>query len=239
MLEKNNGSVFSGLAIGIGIIVAGFFIYLGIIHFKKHERHVLIKSLVTRDVIADKGIWDIKFKISEPTLDKAYKKYEDQKNIIKQFLINENFLDSEITDNLPNTNEIRQLGKQNTSNTYYKITGVLTLKSNNVEQMKNSSQRISKLIKQGIIFDNLWNTRPAYQFTKINNYKSEMLSEATKNARILANEFASNSNSKIGSIRSANQGRFQILSRNENASHAKEIFKSIRVVSSIDFYIVD
>ena len=58
-----------------------------------------------------------------------------------------------------------------------------------------------------------------------------MIEEATKNARAAAEQFANDSDSRLGKIRSANQGQFSIENRDSNTPYIKKI----RVVTSITY----
>ena len=62
-----------------------------------------------------------------------------------------------------------------------------------------------------------------------------MIEEATQNARASAEKFAKDSDSKLGKIKSANQGQFSISDRDANTPH----IKTIRVVSTIDYLLRD
>ncbi len=56
-----------------------------------------------------------------------------------------------------------------------------------------------------------------------------MVEEATKNARATAQKFADDSGSRIGKIRSAQQGQFSIEDRDANTPYIKRI----RVVNTL------
>jgi hypothetical protein len=68
-----------------------------------------------------------------------------------------------------------------------------------------------------------------------------MIAEATAEARRAAEQFATDSGSRIGSIRRANQGVFVILARDraQGASEESQMNKTVRVVSTIDYTLVD
>jgi hypothetical protein len=72
-------------------------------------------------------------------------------------------------------------------------------------------------------------------FNRLNEIKPEMIEEATKEARAVAEKFAEDSNSKLGKIKSANQGQFSIRPRDNNNPH----IKIVRVVSTIVYYLSD
>jgi uncharacterized protein len=86
----------------------------------------------------------------------------------------------------------------------------------------------------------------AYKFNGLNSIKPDMITEATRNARAAADRFASDSGSKVGSIRQANQGVFSILAADqgssasdggENGSSDNSLMKTVRVVTSVQYYL--
>ena len=83
------------------------------------------------------------------------------------------------------------------------------------------------------------NNAPSYYFTGLNEIKPEMLKEATTNARVAANEFASNAGVDVGSIRNARQGGFIIRDVGESYTDTVKIDKDVRVVTTITFYLTD
>jgi OsmC subfamily peroxiredoxin len=65
--------------------------------------------------------------------------------------------------------------------------------------------------------------------------KPEMIEEATKNARAVAEKFAADSDSRLGKIRSAQQGQFTIENRDSTTPHIKKV----RVVSTVEYHLAD
>jgi hypothetical protein len=75
---------------------------------------------------------------------------------------------------------------------------------------------------------------------KFNDLRPQLLAEATKNARSIAQQFAADSGARVGSIRSANQGNIQIFGSDGNDESApfsatSTPLKKIRVVSTFEF----
>ena len=62
-----------------------------------------------------------------------------------------------------------------------------------------------------------------------------MIAEATKNAREAAQQFAKDSDSKVGKMKTASQGQFSI----DDTSSSTPFTKNVRVVSTIVFYLED
>jgi uncharacterized protein len=81
----------------------------------------------------------------------------------------------------------------------------------------------------------------------LNALKPDMITEATRNARSSADRFAADSGSQVGSIRSASQGVFSISAADSVStggdggggdSGDSSIMKTVRVVATVDYYLV-
>jgi hypothetical protein len=93
-----------------------------------------------------------------------------------------------------------------------------------------------ELGKQGLVFSGSHHgSMIEYQFNGLNEIKPAMIEEATVNARAVAEKFARDSDSAVGKIRRASQGRFTITDRDRNNPH----IKNVRVVSTIEYYLAD
>jgi hypothetical protein len=78
-------------------------------------------------------------------------------------------------------------------------------------------------------------------YTALSERKPEMIAEATSEARRAAEQFALDSGSRVGRIRRANQGLFVILPRDRapGVEESSQLEKTVRVVSTIDYYLED
>lgn len=74
-----------------------------------------------------------------------------------------------------------------------------------------------------------------FLFTKLNELKPQMIEEATKNARVAAEQFAKDSDSELGKILNATQGQFSIEDRDANTPYLKKV----RVVTSVTYSLED
>ena len=72
-----------------------------------------------------------------------------------------------------------------------------------------------------------------YLYTDLERVKPEMIAEATKDARRAAEQFAQDPGSKVGAIRTAQQGLFSIEDRDQFSPQLKKI----RVVTTVDYYL--
>jgi hypothetical protein len=108
--------------------------------------------------------------------------------------------------------------------------------SKNIETVRSVMGSLSQLGKQGIVITGgNYNAQTDYIFTRLNDVKPEMIEEATKKAREVAEKFAFDSHSSLGKIKRASQGQFSISARDKNNPHIKKI----RVVSTVEYYLSD
>ena len=90
-----------------------------------------------------------------------------------------------------------------------------------------------ELLKKGVaIGGNSYENQTEYQYTNLNSLKPEMIEEATRNARQVAEKFAQDADCDLGSIKNASQGQFSI-----NEEYTTPHIKKIRVVTTIDYYL--
>ena len=96
--------------------------------------------------------------------------------------------------------------------------------------------KLSELGKKGIVFTGGdYQSQTEYIFTRLNEVKPEMIEEATRKAREVAQKFAADSESTLGKIKKAYQGQFSINPRDKNNLHIKRV----RVVSTVEYYLSD
>jgi hypothetical protein len=126
----------------------------------------------------------------------------------------------------------------------------VSVRSTNVDLVAAAVQRTGELIARGVVISSS-NYPPgsgsaSYLFTGLNKIKPEMISEATRNARAAAEHFATDANSKLGTIRHASQEPFIIASADETTQagpdqggdqSAGSMMKKVRIVTEVEFYL--
>lgn len=233
-MEKSSALLPSAI-IALGIVVLGFTVRSGIVTFKDRDRIVSVKGLSEREVRADKVIWPLVYKDLGNDPAEMYRQLEKKNQKIVAFLKSGGLTDSEISVNPPTIVD-RQADNYGNEimNFRYKATSVITVTSPNVDKVRALMNRQAELMKQDIAIvgeEYGGSNSPSYEFTGLNKIKPEMVEEATKNARITAEKFASDSGSELGDIRSASQGQFSIESRDASTP----FMKKVRVVTTLEY----
>ncbi|MBP1645102.1 MAG: uncharacterized protein H6Q16_677 [Bacteroidetes bacterium] len=240
-MEKNKqlSIIIIGICISISLLFVGFFIYKGLKTFSDKERVVSVRGLSEKIVDADYANLEIKYTEGDNDMQSLLKKVEDNNNKIVSFIKVNGLTDSEINLGVPIIKDKKnsEYNDNYTSNSLrYFCEVTITLLSNKVKNVRKIELSQFDLYKQGITlsqnrYENEGDSK--YTFTKLNDIKPKMIEESTNNARIAGEQFSKNSKSKLGGIKSAYQGQFEITPT-ENPLKLK-----VRVVSSISFFLND
>jgi len=237
-MEKYNRIIYASLILGICLVTAGFFISQTLLKAKQLERYVTVRGLSEREVKADVAIWPIQITVVSNDLRELENDITRQTSTVKAFFTEQGFSEDEITIGSPSIQDSRaDLYNSGSGNQYRYIAKTdFTIRTSDIEKLHNTLGQISTIIGEGIILGskNYWQ-QVEYIYTKLNEIKPDMIEEATKNAREAAEKFARDSESKVGKIKSANQGLFSIQNRDINTGHIKKV----RVVNSVVFYLED
>jgi uncharacterized protein len=239
MLEDNKiSAVILGVCLIIGLSSLGYLLGNAAIQYKEHERVVTVKGLSEREYQADIVIWPIQFSAASNDLEDMYKSIDDSTQKIKSFLELVGIKADEISYSSPAITDksAQQYGSQNTVKFRYTASQTVTVYSKDIQTVRNVMGRMSDLGRQGIVFTgNNYQAQTEYIFTRLNEVKPEMIEEATRKAREVAEKFASDSKSALGKIKSASQGQFSISDRDKNNPQIKKV----RVVSTVAYYLSD
>ena len=228
---------FEAVILAIGFVLLGLFIRSGLNNVSGNDRVVNVKGLAEMEVKANHVIWPLMFKNIGNDLPALYVTMENQTKAIKDFLSTNGIDSTEVSVAAPEIIDMKAERYTNENVAYrYNVTCVLTVSSSKVDLVRGLMIRQSDLLKQGIAItggDYRFSTQ--FLFTGLNDIKPQMIEEATKNARASAEKFAADSDSELGKIRTANQGQFTISDRDANTPY----IKSVRVVTTVDYYLKD
>jgi len=238
--ENQGGLIFLGLFVSLGLAVAGYFVGQTLYNAKVALNTAEVKGLAERRVSADRVNWEIVYKVkgvSREEIPSLYEEAEKHQQKIIGLLKDNGFDDGEIQLGVLDYEyfEFRNDDQRLVDQTHT-LVGNISVETGKVEQVSEVRANVNKLIAQGIDIDN---KAPVYRFTKLNEIKPDMLREATKNARIAANEFAENAGVEVGGIRSARQGSFFVRDAGMAYGDTAKIEKDVRVVTTITFYLTE
>ncbi|MBP9722134.1 MAG: SIMPL domain-containing protein [Gammaproteobacteria bacterium] len=228
-------NLISAVILSVGIAVGGYFIGNGIIKFKFSERMVTVKGMAEQIVSSDQATWNVRYAFSSDTLADLYTGILNSQEQVKKFMLAQGFSEKEIelqavsvTDNQNNA-----YAPANEKVKRYVADSGVTVTTGKIEQAKLAVQKTLELINAGIIVNS---SNISYEYTKLNEIKSKILDEATANAKKTALSFATNSNNKLGKIKSASQGQISIGESNPSGMSSEwSVNKTVRIVTTVTY----
>ncbi|WP_022670608.1 SIMPL domain-containing protein [Hippea alviniae] len=227
--ESGWSGFWCGLFIAVGLVVFGYFISTTAVKVKNMERTVSVKGLAERLVKADIAIYPIRFDVADNNPLKLYDKIKASKSAILKFLKDEGFSQDEIFISPPQITDNYASGFNQNAKFRYSAVGVITVYTNKVDKVVSLGKDLYKLTQMGIMASNE-KFQTNYLFTHLNKIKPIMVEEAIKNAQKAAEQFAMQSHSKLGKIKTASQGYFSITDRDPNTPYIKRVRVVVRVV---------
>lgn len=235
-------SIVSSLLLGallcVGLSVLGALLAEGIIKFREADRSVVVKGLAEQEVNADVAIWPIRFTEVDNEIGSLFASINAKNEKVRLYLRQQGFTDDEISVGVPGIQDRQAQGftEEQVKNGRYAGNSTLTVYSDDIDKVRKAMAGLMQLGQDGIAINGQdYDARTQFLFTGLNRIKPGMIEEATRNAREVAEKFSHDSGSKLGKIKRANQGQFTIEDRDSNTPYIKRV----RIVSTVEYYLVD
>ncbi len=224
-----------------GIVLGGFFAGRGFADARMADRFVTVKGVAEREVEADLAVWNIQFTSGGNDLAAVQRTIAGNVELTLGFLERYGIPRSQASvAGLRVVDVAANPYQQGPTTNRYSITQTIVVRSEEPRVVEEASQGVSELVEEGVVLvsgQEYGPGGPTYIFRGLNDVKPEMIAEATARAREAAAEFAADSESRLGGIRRANQGVFQILPRDPapGVGEQNRIEKTVRVVSTVEY----
>lgn len=221
-LIKNNIVTF-GILISFAWIISSFVLAHGLAAINTHNA-ISVTGTAERMVTSDAGKWN--FMLVKQSTPEAYgytaKQLKDAQVITVKYLTTHGVDEKSITVSPITSTVICQsqnqvmydgAGRQQCSGTFmYSLTLNIIVESDNVQVIKELSlDAPSALSLLGV---QVQTTSVDFFYTKLASIRAELLEEASKNAKERAQAIAKSTGDKIGSVKDASQGVFQVTQKN-------------------------
>jgi len=208
---KNIQIIILGLCIVCATVFSTVILSKGVIQVKKlTEEMIEVSGSAEKNIVSDYMVWTSEFRRRDVELKNAYAQLKGDLEKVKAYLLSKGIKGDEIvvsqvknvtlykkTEEGHNTNEIEG----------YLVAQEVEVRSYEVDKVTDISRKSTELLNQGIQF---MSDSPEYFYTNLSDLKIEMLARATENAKERAVRIAASTDNKIGAIRSAKMGTFQI-----------------------------
>lgn len=235
-------NIFVGIIIGIAVVLSAAILSHGFQSMSEHfgliakpDRIVSVRGLSEREVDATLAVWPMAFTVGANSLSDLQKEIEAKTAQATEFLKKYGIKDEDYTIQAPYITDTTTFTYRSSEKPQFIYFGrpTILVRSSDVNAVKNAQEHSLELVGAGVAVSQENDVQ--YEYTKLNDIKPEMIGEATKNARAAAEQFASDSGSSVGKIKSATQGWFSI----DDAAPGLHVRKKIRVVTTVEFILND
>lgn len=217
-----------------GLIVGGYLMGDGLVRMKQADRAVTVRGLAEREVTADLATWTIAYSAKAGDLQSAQTKADTDTKAIRAFFGTLGFDGDAVQPTGANVSQYNDQGV-----TTYTVKQRMSLRTTDIKKAEAAVKRQFDLVKQGVELEE--GSGMAFTYTKLNAIKPEMIAQATKDARKSAEQFAKDSGTGVGSIKSATQGYFEVTARDGDSAGGWGVsdspYKKVRVVTTVEYYL--
>ncbi|MGN6278713.1 MAG: SIMPL domain-containing protein [Sphingomonas sp.] len=225
--------VIAAIVLAIGMIVGGYLLGNGLVRARHADRSVTVKGLAERDVTADLATWDLSYSEQGSDLAEVQARITQDTQAVRAYFQRLGFPADVLQPAGAGVNQFYDNGNPRVT-----INQRLQLRTTDIVRARRAVADQFDLVKAGVQLQD--GSKMNYSFTKLNSIKPAMVAEATKDARAAAEQFAKDSGTGVGGIKSASQGYFSIDARDGDSSNygvADTPFKKVRVVTTVEFYL--
>jgi uncharacterized protein len=241
-VRRSFPQLFGGLlALSIAIITAAFVSGNAIQSAKKADDILTVTGSAKKAIRSDYITWRLSVASEQPTRQQSYQEAQKYTARINNYLQEKQISEEEISLKALESYPIKETlpnGNQGDKTIAYRTIQRFEVSSKNVDLVDRLSRQATELINEGIPLDS---NPPEYIYTQLNKVRIEMIAEATQDAKARAEAMVKNTDNKVGSIRSAKTGVFQITPKySTDVSDAgiydtSSLEKDITAVVSVNF----
>lgn len=234
MLTRDRALLLSASLLTVGLIAGGYLLGDGLRRARAADRAVTVRGLAERDVTADLATWTLAYSATGTSLPAVRAEIDAGTRALTGYFHDLGFPDSALHPVGAGVNQFLNNGVQTVT-----ITQRLQLRTTDIPRAQRAVARQFDLVRRGVTLQE--GSGMVYSFTRLNAIKPDMVAQATRDARKAAEQFAKDSGTGVGGIKSATQGYFSILPRDGDQpggyGASDSPYKKVRVVTTVDFYL--
>jgi hypothetical protein len=226
------------------IAIAGVAIALGIRDIRRAGDEVTATGSSRRPIVSDFVIWRGSVTGQHTSLPDSFRELQQRSEKVQRYLRAHGIADSVITARPLETYAIPEFssdGRETGRTSSYRVTQTFEVRSADVERTTQLSTDLSQLINDGVPISA---QPPEFLYTRLSEIRGQMLADATRDARVRAEQIAKSAGSSIGRVRTVRVGVFQITPRystevadygiNDTSSRDKDITAVVRVTFALE-----
>ena len=213
----------TAIIIALSVLGAALILSAGYKFKYKSTDGISVVGMAQVDFTSDLIVWEGSYSRKSADLKTAYANLKDDEILIKGYLKQKGIPDSSFVISAVN---LLQEFKTNygsngeiISNTFsnYSLSQTVKIESKDIVRVEKISREATELIEKGI---ELSSSSPRYYYTKLADLKMNLLSKASSDAKQRAGTIAESVESKLGKMKKAVMGVFQITGKNSTEEYS-------------------
>lgn len=241
---RDSQIVLLGICIVVATVAASVILAGGALKVLKFsQQQITVTGSAQQEIKSDTVIWKGNFSRREADLKTAYQSLKSDLAKVNAYLTSKKVAKDDIVATQVSTEIIyKKNEKGNSTNEIeaYRLTQGVEVRSKDVDRVTDISRQSTELIDQGVEF---MSEAPQYFYSKLDGLKVEMLAKATENAKERATNMVKASGNRIGFMRQARMGVFQITPADSTSvsdwgeNDTTSLLKKVTAVVSVSFSI--
>jgi hypothetical protein len=242
-LETGPSLVLAAALLGLGAMGAAWIGGSYVRGVANSRATITVTGSAKKQIRSDLAVWRGTFAAQAGGVEAAYAELNRRSRQVRTYLVARGLPAKDIVfssiqtqtlyQRLPNGHETRVVEG-------YRLSQMVEVRSSDVDRIATLSRESTELIVQGVPFES---HPPEFLYTGLADLKVEMLAAATRDAKARAQEMAKHSGSRIGRLRSARMGVFQVtpalstMVSDYGVNDTSSLLKDITSVVSVSFEI--
>ncbi|HUS65397.1 MAG TPA: SIMPL domain-containing protein [Kofleriaceae bacterium] len=217
---------------------------------KPPQRTLKVTGSAKKRIQADLIEWNATVTGTAPDREAAYQSLHDQVTKARTYLEGKGLKPEQVEVSAVSVNELIDteyvgVGEERVARQVHKgfsMSQSISLRSNDIPRVEKISREVTDLISQGVAITSY---PPAYLYTKLGELKIEMLAQASKDARVRADNIVESAGgAHIGKLRGADMGVININpanstetsweGNNDTTSYEKDIITIVHITYELE-----
>ena len=178
---------------------------------KHQEKRITVTGSATRRIRSDLIVWRATVRSQNPELTGAYKKLATDVPTLVEFIKSRGMTEQQVTVAAASITEVHPRTQEGVEQealiAAYVAEQDVEVESTDIPKVEQISREVTQLLDRGVYVQS---SPPRYIYTKLAPLKIQMLAEASKDARLRAEQIAINTNSTLGKLITGRMGVMQV-----------------------------
>lgn len=217
-----NGVVVISIIAAIAVVVSSWIFGSAYRYKYRSSQTITVNGNAKKDFESDIAKWSANYSRKNLELKPASEQLAMDREVVRNFLLKQGIPASAIKFESVNIDKEYTYHPTTSGGGYntfsgYNLRQTVSVESNDLDKVDAVSRDISTLISQGV---ELSSYPPNYYYSKLEDLKLELISQASANARQRAENIARESGASLADLVKADLGVFQITGQNDNEEYS-------------------